>query len=1230
MLNFQKMCIVFALVLCSLPAFAINGLVGYWPMDEGTGTMLDECSGAAMGGEGHVVGQATWETTQRGAAIAFDGKTTAVKVASNPDWDTGEGELTIGLWVKLKPGASGSILDHRFGGVAGAWGLIAEGSPIFAFYAEAKKPNRLNFPDFRFNDWQYLTVVWKKSTDGCAKAYLNGHRVSSLENIDCTTKRVADLCIGGRPTKGGGIDQCIAGNFRDLAIFNRTLSDDEIAALYQNGMPLGSPVVISSLRADKLLYGPTESGTATVRVKNLSADAQQVDLSLSLISGIHQVREIARQPLTIPAHTTQSVAIPLRFAGEDYGCELHASVAQQGKTLAEKRDFFSVSDNFLKVGIGSGWGPIFTTNESSLTIPEQARKIYSNYYELFFWSPCDWALHVAPQKLWWSGQGSYPENEENLTELLKRSHAQGIKVAMYASCNPAGPYGWETARRYPDWFGGGGFGAGSEFNVEALDNWNNPDWRLTQVNAQKGKTQKTGWSRIPVDLRRMDALDYGIDRIIDSAKKYGWDAVRFDGHYTIIGNDEMSTRNMRELKERIWQQLPDFKLTFNMGRAPEWYGGGQHELREAMAGGGEYMQEGIRNWRYTGDQYKNWKFYATNELRIAKLIQGMGGTYHCMWTDDRLKPAQAYYKLIYGLIAGGHPADSGIYADTPGCPLWGAFMTRWSSVLWHANLRVADDEKAHITELNPTVQWKDFVQERVISPTRKLVILHLVNPSPSDLIAETTFPDPLGAFEVIYSPPAGERLVSTRLVRPDQLPFDREILPETDKNIFHVTVPGLHHWAMLLWEVDGHFQVPATPPAFTEAPDPAKLQWSPDAPLVTRPDPNIAATAGGDNPDDVITPLTVGGVNIGKVMTEDPQSPQGTVEWRNKEKPNGRLGRYYTGPYAPGKYRLFMRLKWTDANEVPTPQCLTVKVMVDIKVDKGDLLTAKPVVFVTPGYPNPPEGAITFGERGSYRDYELGVVDLKKADYISFEGIATTQAVGDNSLYAEKIMARSLGRYSDAQLAAWNTGEKPAGLRVPNGAAPAKGLLVKGLFSSLYGIEQNMTCDAVYTLPEKYEDLYAYDVITLANVDMRFSTYAARKMLQDFVEDGGRLVLLGGNRTFGEGGMKDTYLDALSPFSFHGTGEIHRCDPPLFLAAKPAAPYADLPALFWRHVLPVAPGATVLAYAGNEPVVAEKPVGKGRVIAFAGTVLGEGKAPLKSFWTCASWQTLLARMIRGQ
>ncbi len=1198
--------ILVLLMLLAIPAFAIPGLVGYWPMDEGTGAIVDECSGASAGGEGRVLGTVAWEDTERGPGLVFDGKSTAVKIPGSPDWDFGEGELTISLWVKLNPGAGGFILDHYFSGTPGVWGIVVEGAPTFALYDDARKPVKLRFPGFRNSQWHQLTIVWKRAKDGWLRAYLDGKPVQTLDNVVSTARYPFDLYVGGRQ----GTDQFSAGRYRDLAIFNRALTDDEIGDLYLNGLTSATPVVISSLKTNRLLYGPKETGTATVRVKNLTEKPQAVRLALTLTSGLYTKREIDTRDLTLPAKTTQTVTVPLAFIGEDYGCDITAAVTQAGKALAEKRDVFSVSDSFFKVGIGSDWGGgLHTANGQYTVIPEMARKLYSNYFELFFWSPCDWALHVAPQKAWWSGQASYAENEDNLIDLINSSHAQGIKVMMYANSNPAGPFGWEAARAHPQWFGGGGFGRTGNYQVEALEKWNDPEWRKTV----KGNP---GWFLLPVDLRREDAVASGIDRIIDVAKKYGWDGVRFDGHYTIVGNDEMSTRNMRRLKERAGAAVPGFHFGFNYGRAPEWLGGVSHEMREGMAGGGYYLQEGIRNWRYTADQYASWQHYRANELRIAKLVYGMGGYYHCMWGDQRLTPAQAYYKLVYGLIAGGHPADSGIYANTPGSANWGAFMTRWSAILWHPHIVAAPKTAERITVQGDGLAWKELVQERVISPTRKYVILHVVDPSPEDAIAKTTFPAPKAAdatVRISYKP-VGEKIVGGTVVCPDRP------LTVTGNN-GELTTAWPKQWMIVVFEVEGKYSLPKTPPAFTEAPDPAKLVWSADQALTTRTDPNIEDTnTAPTNPNDILVSLATGGVNIGRVTTIDPGSPQGSVQWRAKDKASSAMGKFWTGPYAPGRYKAVIRLKWADPNAEPTPQMLTMRV----EAEKGEKLMPNPVVFVTPGYPNAPAGAVTLGERGAYRDYLIGEFDTKKSEYFTFAGQASTTQVGEHTLYAEKIVVTLLERYTDAQQEAWNAIEKPAGLPTPQGRAPKNTLVIRGLFTKYYGLDAFPGATQAYAVPKTYAELYAFDAVVLANVDFSTSAYPVRRLLKDYVEDGGRLVLLGGNRALGEGGLKGTYLETMAPFVLKGAGEVAPCTPPVLLGSKAGTPDATKPTLFWRHDVTLKPGATAVAFAGAQPIAARIKFGNGLVTVFAGTVLGEGANP---FWTTAWWTKLLGALI---
>lgn len=1013
------------------------------------------------------------------------------------------------------------------------------------------------------------------------------------------------------------------------------------------------------MRTAKILYAPRDRVSATVQLQNRAAVAQTADLRITLHADLGHERELQRLTLTVPPGGTPEQTLVFPLADEAFGCELRACLRRDGRTLAEARDYFSVAESFLQVGIGSDWGSALHTGLGKhLEVPEQARRIYSNWFELFFWSPCDWALHLAPAKQWWSGQASYPQNEDNLKELLARCHEQGIHVAFYASGNPAGPFGWEAARRRPEWFGGGSFTGA--YHVEALEKWNDAGWR-------QGTKGNPGWFRIPVDLRRLDAVDYGIDRLLDSIRAYGWDAVRFDGHYTVVGNDPLSTRNMRRLKERVWQARPGFRFGFNYGRAPEWQGGLTHELREGMAGGGLYLQEGIRNWRHTNDSYSSWRHYATNELRIAKQIQALGGSYHCMWSDSSLTPEQARYKLLYGLIAGGHPAGSEIYTKAPGCANWGAFMTRWSALLWHPDLHRDEAAVARLSVDPADLQWQEFLQAVTLSPTRRLLVQHLVRPPASDRISDLAppksvppkatvpdageaepdtdpgpalglgEPDPVETAAPAAPPPAPQARVSFRpepgthvlravAIRPDSTPWETELATAANGDRIEVALPVPNPWTLLVWELAGHFDVPPPPPPFTEPPDAAALGPSPSEPLLSRPDPNqpelVRAAAAHDAM--TVVPLSSGGVNIGRVTTVDPESAQGTVQWRDPGKPTGRIGKWWTGPYPPGRYRLGVRLKWTDPAAAATPQSLSLRVLGDKELP----LLPEPCVLVTPGHPSPPPNSRPLGERGSYRDYDLGTIDLRRTGLITFDGTAATTRVGQHTLYAEAFTVRLLERHTDAQLAGVAESAKPPGLRTPAGATPQQVLLVRGLFSGLYGLERVTPVTSVYAVPDSHAELYAYDAVVLSNTETGAMSLECRRRLHDYVRDGGRLVMLGGNRAFGPGHMAATFLADLCPFAVTGTDEVVRCAPPLPLRPLPApGDTPDAPLLFWRHDLVPKPAATVLATAGHSPVAAWTTAGKGRVYAFAGTVLGEPAAGQTPFWTTATWTALLKQMV---
>jgi hypothetical protein len=73
--------------------------------------------------------------------------------------------------------------------------------------------------------------------------------------------------------------------------------------------------------------------------------------------------------------------------------------------------------------------------------------------------------------------------------------------------------------------------------------------------------------------------------------------------------------------------------------------------------------------------------------------------------------------------------------------------------------------------------------------------------------------------------------------------------------------------------------------------------------------------------------------------------------------------------------------------------------------------------------------------------------------------------------------------------------------------------------------------------------------------------------------------------------------------------------------------YSVKPALFWRHLVKPRPNSTVLAWANKYPIAVKGNYGKGQVLVYAGTVLGEGDKEMTPFWNTDSWKHLFKRLV---
>lgn len=109
--------------------------------------------------------------------------------------------------------------------------------------------------------------------------------------------------------------------------------------------------------------------------------------------------------------------------------------------------------------------------------------------------------------------------------------------------------------------------------------------------------------------------------------------------------------------------------------------------------------------------------------------------------------------------------------------------------------------------------------------------------------------------------------------------------------------------------------------------------------------------------------------------------------------------------------------------------------------------------------------------------------------------------------------------------------------------------------------------------------------------------------------------------------MRQTYLEDLLPFALRGPHEVVRCEPPLVIRSASGDPLDGSPIVFYRHNVPLRDGATTIALAGESPILAQHAVGRGRVVAVAGTVLGEAGGQQMPFWKTPWWQQTLEEAI---
>jgi hypothetical protein len=203
----------------------LNGLVGWWKFDEGSGTVAYDSSG--NGNDGSLTNGPTWTAGKIGGALSFDGLNDFVYVPSIRS--VNGGGVTFAVWIK--PTHFDSIdYPHIISGAgvsfhgAGPAYIPSNNKGRVGLYLGGSSAGEVFTRVVPLLDWSHITAI---SNGTNYQIFWNG--VLEQQSSQVTGQ------VGNSSIMIGSEANTWLGLIDDVRIYNRALSAEEVQALYNLG-----------------------------------------------------------------------------------------------------------------------------------------------------------------------------------------------------------------------------------------------------------------------------------------------------------------------------------------------------------------------------------------------------------------------------------------------------------------------------------------------------------------------------------------------------------------------------------------------------------------------------------------------------------------------------------------------------------------------------------------------------------------------------------------------------------------------------------------------------------------------------------------------------------------------------------------------------------------------------------------------------------------------------------
>ncbi|HYG23365.1 MAG TPA: LamG domain-containing protein [Verrucomicrobiae bacterium] len=216
--------------------FVTNGLVGWWKLDDGSGTSVIDSTGTTN--TGTLLGSPTWTAGRVGAsAIQLSGTNQYVNIPRADAFDLSGAAITLALWIKT-PGA----VSDGFSDAVASRDSITTGSRVFLLQHTASNSK------LAFYCWNTANTNISPAESNAAISDNAWHHVAAAYNgtnlllyVDGGQQTVKGVLTGNLktsmsiPFRIGHVNtndlRYFRGSVDDIRIYNRVLTQDEIDTL---------------------------------------------------------------------------------------------------------------------------------------------------------------------------------------------------------------------------------------------------------------------------------------------------------------------------------------------------------------------------------------------------------------------------------------------------------------------------------------------------------------------------------------------------------------------------------------------------------------------------------------------------------------------------------------------------------------------------------------------------------------------------------------------------------------------------------------------------------------------------------------------------------------------------------------------------------------------------------------------------------------------------------------